>query len=112
RTILTVTYTVTNTGTVAGAEASQVYLTLPSAAGEPFKRLVGFQKVDLEPGTSKAVSLTIDSAASNHPLSYFEPDPDGTWADGEWLTPSGDYTVHVGTSSAETPLVMTVNLSL
>jgi beta-glucosidase len=108
--VLTVSYWITNTGSRQGAEASQVYLTLPPVAGEPSKRLVGFQKVDLMPGASQFVSFTIDSSASNHPLSYFQPDPNGTWADGDWLTPAGDYTVHVGTSSADTPLVQTVTL--
>ena len=48
--VLTVKYTITNTGSRRGAEASQVYLTLPPVAGEPSKRLVGFQKVDLDAG--------------------------------------------------------------
>ena len=111
RALLTVTYTITNTGSRRGAEASQVYLTLPSGAGEPSKRLVGFEKVHLRPGQSRSVTVTINEAASNHPLSYFDPDPDGTWADGFWLTPSGSYTVHVGTSSADTPLEATIDLS-
>jgi beta-glucosidase len=109
---LEVTFTVTNTGDVAGAEAAQVYLTLPDEAGEPSKRLVEFAKPHLEPGASEAVTVTIDHDASNHPLSYFVPvsdDPDewqeeGSWADGDWATASGTYTVHVGGSSADTPL--------
>lgn len=104
RTILTANYRITNTGNRRGAEASQVYVTLPPAAGEPFKRLVGFEKVDLMPGASQLVSVTVDSSAPNHPLSYFQPDPNGTWADGNWVTPAGSYTVQVGTSSADTPL--------
>src|SRR6185312_3617267 len=64
--VLTVTYTITNTGNRQGAEASQVYLTLPAEAGQPSKRLVGFQKVDLMPGGSQRVTVTIDSSASNH----------------------------------------------
>ncbi len=110
--MLTVTYKITNTGSRRGAEASQVYLTLPPVAGEPSKRLVGFQKVDLDPGASQMVTVTIDSSASNHPLSYFQPDPNGTWGDGNWVTPAGSYTVHVGRSSADTPLRTTVNLNV
>ena len=41
---------VQNTGAVTGAEVAQVYLQLPSAAGEPPKRLVAFQKVLLQAG--------------------------------------------------------------
>ena len=111
---LTVTYTINNTGTRQGAESSQVYLTLPPAAGQPSKRLVGFQKVDLMPGTSQTVTITIGSPASNHPLSYWVPDNDAPvtgWANGSWSTAPGDYTVHVGSSSADTPLEETINLS-
>jgi beta-glucosidase len=110
--VLTVEYTITNTGSRRGREASQVYLTLPLVAGEPSKRLVGFHKVDLMPGASQSVTINIDSAAPNHPLSYFRPNPKGTWADGNWVMPPGSYTVHVGTSSADTPLEATVDLNV
>jgi beta-glucosidase len=110
--MLSINYRITNTGNRRGAEASQVYVTLPPVAGEPSKRLVGFQKVDLDPGASQLVTVTIDSSAPNHPLSYFQPDPNGTWADGDWLTPAGSYTVLVGSSSANTPLQATVNLNV
>ncbi|MEE6283138.1 beta-glucosidase, partial [Georgenia sp. MJ170] len=111
--VITAEFTVTNTGDVAGAEAAQVYLTLPDEAGQPSKRLVGFDKPYLEPGASERVTVVIDGAASNHPLSYFEPEtPDdlGNWADGQWRTADGEYTVHVGSSSAETPLEAVVAL--
>ena len=110
--VLTVKYRITNTGSRRGAEASQVYITLPPVAGEPSKRLVGFQKVDLVPGASQPVTVKIDSSAPNHPLSYFQPDPKGTWADGNWVTPAGSYTVHVGTSSVDTPLEEAVDLNI
>jgi beta-glucosidase len=109
--VLTVTYNITNTGSRRGAEASQVYVTLPPAAGEPSKRLAGFQRVNLDPGTTQSVTVTIDSSAPNHPLSYFQPDPNGTWADGNWVTPEGSYTVLVGGSSADTPLQATVDVN-
>jgi beta-glucosidase len=112
--VLNVTYTVTNTGKRDGAEASQVYVTLPPAANEPSKRLVGFQKVDLAPGASQQVTVTIDPSASNHPLSYWVPNNDAPvkgWAEGTWTAVPGDYVIHVGTSSADTPLVQTVTYS-
>ena len=112
--VLSVTYTVTNTGNREGAEASQVYVTLPAEANEPSKRLVGFQKVDLAPGEGKNVTVTIDPSASNHPLSYWLPDnpaPVQGWGNGKWVAASGDYTIHVGTSSAETPLEQIVTFS-
>jgi beta-glucosidase len=115
RTVLTVDYMITNTGPRAGREASQVYLALPAPAGEPSKRLVGFKKVDLQPGASQRVSVSIDCAASNHPFSYFAPADEANleaWANGNWVTPSGQFTVHVGTSSAQTPLQSGVALDL
>jgi beta-glucosidase len=112
--VLDVTYTITNTGSRAGAEVSQVYLTLPPAASQPSKRLVGFRRVELAPGESQQVTVTIDSAASNHPFSYWVPENDAPvpgWGRGTWATAPGDYTVRVGTSSAETPLGQAVTLS-
>jgi len=112
---LTATYTITNNSARAGKEASQIYLTLPGEAGEPSKRLVGFNKVELQPGTSQQVSVTIDCSASNHPFSYFAPADDSNleaWADGKWITPSGQFVVRVGTSSAVTPLESPVGLNL
>ncbi|SDN70937.1 glycoside hydrolase family 3 protein [Bacillus sp. OK048] len=109
-----VSFTITNTGKVAGKEAAQVYLTLPDKAGQPAKRLVNFEKVDLKPGESKRVNLRINLADSNHPFSYFIPkDPDNlaNWANGEWATAKGKYRVHVGGSSADTPLVKDIPLN-
>ena len=65
------TASVTNTGAVAGAEVVQVYLGLP-VEGQPPKRLVGFQKVFVEPGESKPVTITIDPAATNHPFGVWD----------------------------------------
>lgn len=98
---VTVTATVTNTGAVAGAEVVQVYLGVP-VAGQPPKRLVGFQKVFLEPGASKAVTITIDPAATNHPF--------GVWdygAQGFVIKP-GNYTVYVGNSADDPSHTSTV----
>jgi len=49
----TVSFSVENTGMVSGKEVPQVYIQFPSAAGEPPKRLVGWEKVDLKPGEKK-----------------------------------------------------------
>lgn len=99
-----VTATVTNTGSRAGAEVVQVYLSLPAGASsvgavQPPKRLVGFQKVELAAGESKQVTLSIDPAASHHPLSVWSK------AYSMWLTPAGTYIVQLGKSSAPKDLV-------
>jgi beta-glucosidase len=93
---LTVTASVRNTGGVAGAEVVQVYLGLP-VEGQPPKRLVGFQKVFVEPGESKPVTITIDPAATNHPFGVWD------YSTQTFTTKPGEYTVHVGNSADNTP---------
>ena len=113
--MLRVRYTITNTGSRVGREASQVYLTLPAEAGEPAKRLVGFAKVELKAGQSQELTVELDCSASNHPFSYFVPADEsnlGRWAEGNWVTPRGEFAVAVGTSSAATPLQSPVTLDL
>jgi beta-glucosidase len=89
-----VTFTVKNTGARAGAEIAEVYVELPQAAGEPFKRLVAWEKVQLASGEAKTVTLTLDP----HYLSVFNADKDA------WELVPGTYKVLVGGSSRETPL--------
>jgi beta-glucosidase len=88
---ITVSVRVTNTGKRRGAEVPQVYLGLPSDAGEPPKRLVAFQKVWLEPGQSKTVRMTIDPRATSHPLSVWDESAH------RWVVRDGAYVVFVGT---------------
>jgi len=68
----TVQFTVQNTGTAPGADVPQIYLGFLPEFSEPPKRLVGFQKVSLDPGEQKLVTLSIDPSATNHPLSYWD----------------------------------------
>jgi len=90
--------TVKNAGLKTGSEVVQVYVTLPAGADsvgakQPPKRLVGFKKVEMAAGESKDVTITIDPAASNHPLSVW------STTYNQWITPKGTYTVSVGNSS-------------
>ncbi|WP_165390883.1 glycoside hydrolase family 3 C-terminal domain-containing protein [Pseudoduganella lutea] len=55
-----VRFTVTNTGGVAGKDVPQVYVSPLSAKWESPKRLAGWDKVDLAPGASTSVTLSID----------------------------------------------------
>ena len=89
-----VTFEVTNTGRRAGAEIAQVYATLPQAAGEPFKRLVAWDKVTLAPGESKTVTLRLDPLY----LSIFNVDRDA------WELVPGEYVIQAGASSRNLPL--------
>jgi beta-glucosidase len=95
-----VTFTVKNTGTRAGADVAQVYAGLPAGAGEPPRRLVAWEKIALAPGESKTVTLALDPFL----LSIFDSAADA------WRLVPGDYTVCVGTSSRDTPLTATVRI--
>jgi beta-glucosidase len=50
---------VTNTGTRAGDEVAQLYLTFPSVPGAPLRALRGFERVHLEPGASQTVRFEL-----------------------------------------------------
>jgi beta-glucosidase len=96
----TVTFTVKNTGSSAGAEIAQVYAALPASAGEPPKRLVAWSKVRLNAGESKQVSLTVD------PL-YLDVYDENASA---WRLVPGSYAFMVGASSEDLPLQQKVTL--
>jgi len=96
----TVSFTVKNSGSKAGTEIAQVYASLPDAAGEPPKRLVGWTRIELKPGESKQVSVPV----SRDRLSIYDE------ASNTWKLIPGDYVVRVGGSSQDLPLHQTVAL--
>ena len=56
-----VTFTITNTGSVAGAEIAQLYVAKPDAVVfRPARELKGFVKVFLKAGESKTVTIPLD----------------------------------------------------
>jgi len=89
-----VSFTVENTGGRAGTEIAEVYVKLPAAAGEPFRRLAGWQRIGLIPGESKRTTVTLDPVY----LSVFNVDSE------KWDLLNGEYQVLVGSSSEVTPL--------
>jgi beta-glucosidase len=96
----TVHFTVRNTGKQEGTEIAQVYVALPAAAKENYKRLAAWQRVKLAPGESKEVTLPL------HPLSLtvFNTDQNG------WQLLPGEYNVTAGPSSSDTPLKTTLHV--
>lgn len=64
---VTATATVTNTGDRAGAEVVQLYARCRSDFERPALQLVGFARVELEPGESKTVAMTV----RHEQLAYF-----------------------------------------
>jgi beta-glucosidase len=95
---LTVSFIVKNGGKRAGKEIAQVYATLPASTGEPPKRLIGWQKVELAAGESKTVNITIDPLY----LSIFNEGKNGFEVAG------GDYKIWAGGSSRSLPLSQAV----
>jgi beta-glucosidase len=96
----TVHFTVRNTGAREGTEITQVYVALPSAANENYKRLAAFQRVKLAPGQSKEITLPLNQLC----LSVFNTDQNG------WQLLPGDYNVTAGPSSSDTPLKATLHI--
>jgi beta-glucosidase len=89
---LVASVTVTNTGARTGADVVQLYLEL--AAGETRRRLLGFERVELDAGESRRVTIVTDARlAARYDLEA-----------GQWFLAGGDYSVFVGTD-AETPVL-------
>jgi len=87
-----VSFTVTNTGAVAGREVAQLYLAFPAAAGEPPLQLRGFRKTTLlPPGEQERVTMEL------------RPRDTAIWdsAAHDWAPVRGSFGVHVGASSRD-----------
>ena len=95
-----VSFDVKNMGKRTGTEVAQVYATLPEAAGEPFKRLVGWQRIELAPGESKTVTVAVDPRV----ISIFDENNNA------WSLLPGAYKIFAGPSSSETPLRATLQI--
>jgi beta-glucosidase len=85
------------------AEVAQVYVgDSPAPVPRPPKELKGFAKVELRPGETKQVVLTLDRRA----FSLFDVRKH------DWTAESGDFTILVGSSSADIKLRQTFKLDL
>jgi beta-glucosidase len=84
------TVKVTNTGLCAGAETVQLYVNDKKASVDrPPKELKAFQKVYLQPGESRDVTLTIGCDA----LSFYDE------VNGLWTAEPGQFEALIGTAS-------------
>ncbi|TRX53483.1 glycoside hydrolase family 3 C-terminal domain-containing protein [Thalassomonas sp. M1454] len=89
---LVVTANVINTGKVAGAEVVQLYLNDEVASVErPAKELKGFDKVFLEPGETKQVTI----ALNKRDLSFWDVNSN------DWLAEEGNFNVLLGASLSD-----------
>ncbi|WP_197410520.1 beta-glucosidase family protein [Arthrobacter sp. EPSL27] len=91
-------FTITNAGQRRGADVPQLYL-LEEPAG-PRMRLLGFERVDLEPGESRTVTLDVDPRL---PASF---DTDR----GQWHISAGSYRLALGHSAGNYALEADVTL--
>lgn len=92
---VTVAFDVTNTGSRKGAEVAQVYVSEDHPKVErPERELKGFERVSLEPGETKHVSVVLDARSFAH----WSPEAK------QWTIDSGRFTIHVGDSVEDTPL--------
>jgi len=90
-----VSFDVTNTGSVAGADVAQLYVSDPSAkVKRPERELKGFEKIYLTPGETKHVTLNLDARS----FSYWDSTAH------KWAIDPGKFVVLVGDSSEGTPL--------
>lgn len=93
---------VTNTGKSAGKEVVQLYIRdLTGSAIRPEKELKGFEKVFLEPGETKTVTMELNKRSF-------------AWYNTElhdWFAASGDYEILVGASSRDIRLTETLHLN-
>jgi beta-glucosidase len=85
-----VTFTIKNTGSAYGAEVAQLYATDPVCSVlRPEKELKAFQKIFLNPGEIKTVSMNVKVAD----LAFYDESKKA------WNTEAGDYILQLGTSS-------------
>ncbi|KAK8062193.1 hypothetical protein PG997_014290 [Apiospora hydei] len=89
--LVTLTATLTNSGSVAGAEVAQLYLGFPESAKSPVRQLRGFQKTLLEPAETQTVSFTLQ----RRDVSIWD-----TVAQ-KWKIEAGTYTAQLGRSSRD-----------
>jgi beta-glucosidase len=92
--------TVRNTGSRPGREVVQVYASLPESAVErPLRWLVGFAPIDLGPGESTTVEVSLAPRAFQH------------WEVGRgWVTEPGTFQLLAGSSSRSLPLTADVRV--
>ena len=96
-----VSFDVTNTGSREGADVAQLYVGEDHPTVErPVQELKGFERVDLKPGQSHHVSLTLNARS----FAWYDV------AAHDWKANAGSYTVRISRSSADPKLTGTIRL--
>lgn len=90
-----VSFEVTNAGERAGTAVAQVYVgQRQPKVPRPPRELKGFRRVELAPGETKRVSVTLEAAA----FAYFHPE------NRRWQEDADEFVIEVGSSSRDLPL--------
>ena len=97
-----VTFTITNTGSVDGAEVAQVYVSCKNGkVFRPKKELKGFAKVFLKAGQHKTVTISLDEKA----FRWYNVGAD------RWEVESADYEICVAANVSQVQLTATVHVA-
>lgn len=99
---VTIRFTVTNTGKVAGSEAVQLYVAPPKQSiPRPSRELRDFAKVFLQPGETKEVSFILGKRG----FAYFDEDL------ADWYVTEGVYRIQIGASVEDIRLEESIQLN-
>jgi beta-glucosidase len=96
--VLQASFSVRNVGKVAGKEVAQVYVSPVGVQWEAPKRLVGFRKVEVQPGGGAKASISVDPRL----LAMYDS------ASKTWKVAKGDYKVILAADAADERAVSTV----
>ena len=97
-----VSFTLTNTGEVAGAETAQLYVSDPDCSVmRPVKELKGFKKIFLAPGESQTVTIPVPVSS----LAYYSEQEKG------WVVEPGRFDLLVNSSASDNKLSETITVN-
>jgi beta-glucosidase len=99
--IITVKFTISNTGKIEGMETAQLYIQdIESSVPRPVKELKGFKKVNIKSGESKTIELKL----SKKDFSYWNSEIK------DWYAEKGKFIIYIGSSSNNIRLKTEVEL--
>jgi beta-glucosidase len=98
---ISVSADITNTGSLAGEEVAQLYISCPSSAEVwmPKKQLKGFKRIALQAGETQTVTFQLTAEDF-----YY-------WNGTQYQAQSGNFTLRVGGSSDNLPLTKVITLT-
>ena len=112
-----VSFSIKNTGSLAGTEIPQLYLGYPASAGEPKKVLRNFEEVPLGTGESRTVTMLLDRRSMRYAFVYLHYLVAEDVCFSVWDTPSqgytrpsGTFTVDIGASIRDIRLTGTIDV--